>query len=212
MPAHSPSMFAVLIIGHHLSISALCSAECLRSLPIAWKILLAKTGEPRMYRRIEEGTYSCGIELGNDGLRCASGFPKTQSSGTCPTLARRPAKTAKKASIAQRKVHVGVAPPEPDRRGSPSSPRVERICCRAGQVPGYARRRIMEVDRTIYAILRHRFDNYRAEAALLRRRHGRPIALGPAHSEGLAVGPPADIDATRIRRQRPVFPSIGSSS
>ncbi len=33
--------------------------------------------------------------------------------------------------------------------------------------------------------------------------------LGPAHCEGVANGPPADIYATPIRRQRPVFAGIG---
>src|SRR5258708_28441897 len=67
----------------------------------------------------------------------------------------------------------------------------------------------MKVDRTIYAVLRHRFDNYVTEPPLLRLRHGRPIALAPAHGEGVADGPPGDIDATPIRRKRPVFSGVG---
>ena len=67
----------------------------------------------------------------------------------------------------------------------------------------------MKVDRAIYAVLRHRFDNYGAEPTVLRLTHGRPIALGPAHGEGVADGPPRDIDATPIRRKRPVFPGVG---
>ncbi len=41
-------------------------------------------------------------------------------------------------------------------------------------------------------------------------RRKRPFALGPAHRESLAVGRPADIDATRIRRERSVFSGVGS--
>ncbi len=33
--------------------------------------------------------------------------------------------------------------------------------------------------------------------------------LGPAHRKGIAVDAPADVHATRIRRQRPVFPRVG---
>jgi hypothetical protein len=36
-----------------------------------------------------------------------------------------------------------------------------------------------------------------------------PVALDPAHGEGFALDPPADIDATPIRRVRPVFPGVG---
>src|SRR5258708_36847176 len=67
----------------------------------------------------------------------------------------------------------------------------------------------MKVDRTIYGGLRHRFDNYGAEPALRRLTHGRPIVLDPAHGEDVAGGPPRDIDATPVRRQRPVFPGVG---
>src|SRR6266478_10179849 len=67
----------------------------------------------------------------------------------------------------------------------------------------------MKVDRAIYAVLRHRFDNYGAEPTLLRLTHGRPIALGPAHGEDGADASPRDIDTTPIRRKRPVFPGVG---
>jgi hypothetical protein len=67
----------------------------------------------------------------------------------------------------------------------------------------------MKVDRTIYAVLRHRLDNHITEPALLRLQHGRPIALAPAHGEGVAGGPPGHIDATPTRRKCPVFPGIG---
>ncbi len=86
---------------------------------------------------------------------------------------------------------------------------LQRVCCWAGQAPGHARGRIIKVDHTIDAALRHCFHNYGAEPAPFRRRHRRPLALGPAHGEGVAVGPPADIDTTRIRRQRPVFAGVG---
>src|SRR5215470_6180107 len=67
----------------------------------------------------------------------------------------------------------------------------------------------MKVDRTIYAVLRHRLYNHITETALLRLQHGRPAALGPAHGEGVAVDAPADIHTTRTRRQRTVFAGIG---
>src|SRR5258708_36662208 len=86
---------------------------------------------------------------------------------------------------------------------------LQRVRRRADQAPGHARGHIMKVDRTIDAVLRHRFDNYIAEPPLLRLRHGRPIALAPAHGEGVADGPPGDIDAAPTRRKRPAFPGIG---
>ena len=43
----------------------------------------------------------------------------------------------------------------------------------------------------------------------LRRRHGRPTTFDPTHSEDVAIGRPAYIDTTRIRRERPVLPGIG---
>jgi hypothetical protein len=67
----------------------------------------------------------------------------------------------------------------------------------------------MEIDRTIHAALRHRSHDYRAEPRPLRWRHGRPRELGPAHREGIAVSPPADIHAAPIHRKRPVFPGVG---
>src|SRR5262249_41036110 len=38
---------------------------------------------------------------------------------------------------------------------------------------------------------------------------GGPIILRPAHYEGLSLGLPADIQTTRILRERPVFSGIG---
>src|SRR6266478_3449964 len=70
----------------------------------------------------------------------------------------------------------------------------------------------MEVDRTVHAALHHRFNDRGAEPALLWPRHGRSLALDPAHSEGIAVGPPADLHATRIRRKRPVNRPIKPST
>jgi hypothetical protein len=58
-------------------------------------------------------------------------------------------------------------------------------------------------------VLRHRFHNHGAETAPLRRGHERPVTLDPAHGEGVALDPPADIDATPIPRQRLVFPGVG---
>src|SRR5262250_603020 len=42
-----------------------------------------------------------------------------------------------------------------------------------------------------------------------RRGHRRPLALGPAHGQGAVGNPPGDIDATFVRRECPVFSSIG---
>src|SRR5262249_45625274 len=86
---------------------------------------------------------------------------------------------------------------------------LQRVRCRAGQVPNGTRWRILKVDLAVHAVLRHRFDNYGAEPTPLRRRHGRPIALGPADGEGIAVGTPVDVDTTRSRRKRPVLSGIG---
>jgi hypothetical protein len=86
---------------------------------------------------------------------------------------------------------------------------LQRVRRSAGQAPGHARGRVTKVNLPIHAALRHRFHNYGAEPAPLRRRYGRAITLGPAHGESVAIGPPADNDMTRIRRERPVFPRIG---
>src|SRR6266849_7662716 len=88
-------------------------------------------------------------------------------------------------------------------------PGLQRVRCWAGQALGHARGRVIKVDRAIQAALRHRFHNYRAEPAPLRWRYRWAIALGRAHGESVAIGPPADIDTTRIRRERPVFPGVG---
>jgi hypothetical protein len=69
--------------------------------------------------------------------------------------------------------------------------------------------RIIKLDRAIDAALRHCAHDDGAEPAPLRRRHWRPLALGPAHSKGIADGPPGDIDVTVIRRECPVFSGIG---
>jgi hypothetical protein len=58
----------------------------------------------------------------------------------------------------------------------------------------------MQVDGTIHAALRHRFHDHCAEPAPLRHRHGRPVALGPAYGEGVALGAPPDIRTASIRR------------
>jgi hypothetical protein len=50
-----------------------------------------------------------------------------------------------------------------------------------------------------------------SQPAPLRRGHERPLSLGPAHGEGVVGDPPGDIDAARIRRERPTFSSVGSS-
>src|SRR5260370_4561282 len=91
-------------------------------------------------------------------------------------------------------------------------PRLKRACCRASQVPGQARRRIIKVDHTIYTVLRHGFDNDVAEPALLRLRHGRSIVLGPAHGEGISVDAPGDIHRPLSVESAPYFPALVESS
>src|SRR6266446_2942245 len=93
---------------------------------------------------------------------------------------------------------------------SPFPTRLERVRDWAGQAPRQARGGIIELDSSTYAALRHRFHDDGAEAAPTRRSYGRPIALGPAHREGVGVGLPGDMDTAPIRREGPVFPSIGS--
>jgi hypothetical protein len=86
---------------------------------------------------------------------------------------------------------------------------LKRVRCWTGQTPGQTRRRIIKGDRAIYAALRHGFYDYGAEPALLRRRYGRAIALGPAHGESVAHDAPRDIDAAQIDRECPVFSGVG---
>ena len=106
-------------------------------------------------------------------------------------------------------------PVAPSVRFSPSSeicltfPGLQRARCWAGQTPSHARASIIEVNLAIHASLCRRFHDCSAEPASLRRRYRRPLALGPTHGEGIAIRPPIDIDATDIRRKRPVFAGIG---
>ena len=90
-----------------------------------------------------------------------------------------------------------------DRRKScsPFPTRLKRVRYGAGQAPSHARGGVIELDGSTYAALRHRFHDDGAEPTTPRRRHRRPVALGPAHGEGIAVGPPANIDATPVRRE-----------
>src|SRR5215831_11335260 len=76
-------------------------------------------------------------------------------------------------------------------------------------MPGQARPRIVKVNGTTQAAFRHPFHDCCAKPTPLRCRHRRPPTLGPAHRQGLALGSPADIYTTLVRRQRPVFPGIG---
>jgi hypothetical protein len=86
---------------------------------------------------------------------------------------------------------------------------LQRVRCRARQAPGHTRGRVLKIDRAIHAALGHLLRNDGAKPTPPRRRYGRAIALRPGHREGLSLGPPADIDTTRIRRERPVFPGVG---
>jgi hypothetical protein len=74
---------------------------------------------------------------------------------------------------------------------------LQRLRSWAGQAPTEARGRIIEFDRTIHALLCHPFNNRDAEPIPLRRRHERPLALGPADGEGVSVGAPADAQGFR---------------
>src|SRR5262249_60601937 len=72
-----------------------------------------------------------------------------------------------------------------------------------------AGRCVVKLARTAQAAFRHPFHDRCAKPTPLRRRHGRSIAFCPAHGQGVAVAPPADINATSIVRERSVFPGIG---
>ncbi len=87
--------------------------------------------------------------------------------------------------------------------------RLKRVRHRTCQAPGHPRGGVIKIDGTAYAALRDRFHNYGAEPAPLRRRHGRPIAFGPAHGQRVTIGSPTDIDMTVIRRERPIFSGVG---
>src|SRR5262249_6633760 len=71
---------------------------------------------------------------------------------------------------------------------------------RAGQVPHNTRGNEIKVDLTVDCLPHHRVDNRAAEAAALRRRHRWPIALNPAHHEGIALKLPAHIDTAGVHR------------
>src|SRR5262249_58321485 len=74
---------------------------------------------------------------------------------------------------------------------------------------GHPRGGIIKIDFAAHTALGHLLHNDRTKPAPLRWRHRRPIALRPAHYEGLALGPPADIQTTRILRESPVFSGVG---
>src|SRR5262249_11927419 len=113
-------------------------------------------------------------------------------------------------NVAERRTLAGYRPQRSSRNHAlRQSLMLQRVRCRAGQAPDQARGGVIKLDLTIYAPRGHRFRNYRAEPASLRRRYGRPFALGPAHRQGVAVRPPADIHTAPVRRERPIFPGIG---
>jgi hypothetical protein len=86
---------------------------------------------------------------------------------------------------------------------------LQRARHRGSQAPGQARRRIIKVDRTPYAVCRHRFHNDGAKPAPCRRRDGRPIAFDPAHGEGIALGHlPPDLDLARFCLERALFAGV----
>src|SRR5215475_3442526 len=88
-------------------------------------------------------------------------------------------------------------------------PRLQGALYRTGQTPTQARRRIVKLDRTAQAAFRQLFHDCRAEPAPLRRRHRRPLTLGPTHAKVVAAGGPADVHTTSISRERPVFAGVG---
>src|SRR5262245_50338996 len=89
---------------------------------------------------------------------------------------------------------------------------LQRVPRWAGQAPGQARWRELKVHRTTQGAFRHPFHDGCAEPVLLRRRHGRLLALGPTHGEGVTVCAPADIDTTPIVESAPYFPALVPSS
>src|SRR5258706_16158449 len=75
---------------------------------------------------------------------------------------------------------------------------LQRVRCWASQAPGHARKGIIVVDLAVHAALHHRLHDHRAEPASFRRRNGRPVALRPAHSKGVANSTPVDVNLTSI--------------
>jgi hypothetical protein len=92
---------------------------------------------------------------------------------------------------------------------SPYPTTLQGARCRTGQTPAQARRRIVKVNPTTQAGFRHLFHDRCAEPTPIRCGHGWPVAFDPIHSESVAIGAPANIDTSRIRRERPVLPRIG---
>jgi hypothetical protein len=67
----------------------------------------------------------------------------------------------------------------------------------------------MKVYLTFEVVLPDAFDDYRAKALLLRRKHRRPIAFDPAHGEGIVLGRvPPDLDLARFCRERALFAGV----
>src|SRR5215467_13921142 len=57
------------------------SAECFWALLPAWRHLITELGQLLPHGRVGQGTDSCGVDLANNVLRCASGYPKPKPVG-----------------------------------------------------------------------------------------------------------------------------------
>ena len=80
----------------------------------------------------------------------------------------------------------------------PHPPGSQCARCWTGQAPSHARGSIIEVNLAIHAPLCRRFHDRSAEPASLGRRYVWPLALSPAHREGVPDNLPRDIYATDI--------------
>src|SRR5258707_8881360 len=89
------------------------------------------------------------------------------------------------------------------------SPPFQRIRNRAGQVPHNTRGSEIKLHVTVEGPVHHRVDDRAAEASPLRRRHGRSVALSPAHRKDIAVKTPTYVDTARVHRKRAVLAGIG---
>jgi hypothetical protein len=88
-------------------------------------------------------------------------------------------------------------------------PALQRVCSPTGQAPDHAGGRVLDIHLTVQAALCHLLHDDRAKPAPPRCRRRRSGAFLPDHREGLALGPPANIHAPGILRQRPVFAGVG---
>ena len=75
----SPLVWADLIMGNHLSISAFCNAPSASGvLLFTWRDLIAEFGKFLTHRCVGQATHCSVIELANNVLWRASGYPKPE--------------------------------------------------------------------------------------------------------------------------------------